>query len=145
MNFIITDQQDYKVEGYFNADDFVLPLNSQIQSMNSLIKLSQSKKWKEMQQRKKNENNNIKPVKTQKGHVSDTNNHLAIPRISSNLHNIGSIQNIGSHPSTTPVRGGKSEDYLNKITRKYNEVSEDKKNEQPNNYQPANDAKEATK
>jgi len=50
MNFIITDQQDYKIESVFSQDDFVLPLNSQILSMNSLIKMSQSKKWKEQKQ-----------------------------------------------------------------------------------------------
>jgi len=49
MNFVITEQQDYKIDGSFTSDDFVLPLNSQIQSMNSLIKMSKSKKWKEQQ------------------------------------------------------------------------------------------------
>lgn len=63
--------------------------------MNSLIKLSQSKKWKEIQTKKKQEVQNLKGIKplNKNPTLTDMNDNdtLAIPRISSNLNNIGSI------------------------------------------------------
>jgi sortase (surface protein transpeptidase) len=128
MNFIITDQQDYKVEGVLGPEDFVLPLNSQIQSMNSLIKLSQSKKWKEIQQQKKKDSENLQN-KAKPHHRTSKAETLGIPRITSNFNEVGGVQN--KHLSTTPARGTTTYDQEQQLANKKNLEHDD--NELPNN------------